>query len=283
MKSMNVGFSTLSLFMKSLEEMFEIATKDGFEYIEILCEGPYHPSMILSENKEIYSKFGINPQSMNVEINSSYDLNIYLHCPTVDLNPASMNSGIRAETIKQTKETLDLAIKLGAVAITTHPGIVHRKESRIRDMAINYTIESLKKCSKYAEECDIGFSIENMPNTDFNNGKYLGNSPQEHKHIIEEVGSLATIDWGHANTNNSPEKFLEIEKANDNYNITYFHLNDNNGNRDQHLSLGKGNADFSYEFLENVRVGIIELNDYSNVLKSREFLNDTLKSNENIE
>ncbi len=38
---MKIGFSTLALFMSPIEHCLEMAQKDGFEMIEILCEGPY--------------------------------------------------------------------------------------------------------------------------------------------------------------------------------------------------------------------------------------------------
>jgi sugar phosphate isomerase/epimerase len=237
--------------MMPLEEMLKIATKDEFDLMEILCEGPYWPRNLLKKENKKY-----------LEIFDSYDIEIMLHSPTIDLNPGSMNEGIRKETEKQTKEALNLANLIGAVAITTHPGIVHRKEERIRNLAIDYSIETLKNCQKHAEELGVTLSIENMPN----NIKYLANSPKEHEKIVSAVESSATIDWGHANTCKNSESFLNIEK------ISYFHLNDNDGMRDQHLPLGKGTADFSRKFLKNVDKGIIESNSYENVLKGKKFL-----------
>ena len=40
---MNIGFSTLSLFMKSIDGMLSTAVDDGFDIIELLAEGPYAP------------------------------------------------------------------------------------------------------------------------------------------------------------------------------------------------------------------------------------------------
>ncbi len=52
--------------------------------------------------------------------------------------------------------------------------------------------------------------------------------------------------------------------------IVYYHLNDNNGEKDQHLTLGEGNFDLN--LLNSVDKGIIELNNYQNILKSRDLL-----------
>lgn len=268
---MELGFSSLSLFMKSLEEVLEIATNDGFDLIEILCEGPYWPRNLLNPVDSSFEKFNdcdVKLNKMNLEVFDSYDIKVMLHSPTIDLNPASMNEGIRKETEKQTKEALDLASKIGAVAITTHPGIVHRREERVRKLAIEFAIDTLGNCQKYSEEIGVVFSIENMPNKP----NFLANSPQEHRLIVESIGSASTIDWGHANTYENPNEFLNIP------NISYFHLNDNMGEKDSHIPLGTGSADFSLSFLNNVKKGIIELNNYEDVLKGRKYIFDKLSS-----
>jgi sugar phosphate isomerase/epimerase len=268
---MELGFSSLSLFMKSFEEMLEIATKDGFDLIEILCEGPYWPRNLLNQENNSFEKIKeFNPRlkNMDLDIFDSYNIKLMLHSPTIDLNPASMNEGIRKETEKQTKEALDLASKIGAIAITTHPGLVHRREERIRNLALEFAIDTLTSCQNYAEDLGVTFSVENMPNKE----NFLANSPQEHSLIVDSVDCSATIDWGHANTYEHPYEFLNISK------ISYFHLNDNNGKKDSHLPLGEGTADFSLSFLKTLKKGIIELNNYEDVLKGKKYIYDKLKS-----
>ncbi len=249
---MKIGFSTLSLFMKPFEEWLETASHDGFNMMEILCEGPHTwPRIALSFDSEVFQVF------------ESYDIDIYLHSPTIDMNPASLNPGMREETLIQIKETIDLAVKIGANAITTHPGLIHRLEDRVRDMGKNYSIETLTEANNYAKDQGIIFSVENMPNR----YAYFCNNAQEHSFFIKECGSQATIDLGHANTNGDVKPFLEMK------NISYFHLSDNNGEKDQHLSLGEGNLNLN--LLKRIDNVIIELNNYQNVLKSREILINT--------
>ncbi len=251
---MKIGFSTLSLFMKSFEEWLETASQDGFNMMEILCEGPHTwPRIALSFDSKVF------------EIFESYEIDQYLHAPTIDMNPASLNPGMREETLVQIKETIDLAVEIGVLAITTHPGLIHRLEDRVRDMGKYYAIETLTQANEYANERGIILSIENMPHR----YAYFCNTAQEHQYFIEKCKCQATIDIGHANTNGDVKPFLAMK------NICYYHLSDNNGEKDQHLSLGEGNLDLN--LLRDINKVIIELNNYQNVLKSQGVLMDLQK------
>ena len=82
---MKLGFSTLSLFLKPLDEILDTAKRDGFEAIEILSEGPY-AAYNIEKNDEI------------IKISDKGNIEINIHGPTVDLNLASINEGIRRYT-----------------------------------------------------------------------------------------------------------------------------------------------------------------------------------------
>ncbi|MGZ7109153.1 MAG: sugar phosphate isomerase/epimerase family protein, partial [Methanobacterium sp.] len=112
----------------------------------------------------------------------------------------------------------------------------------------------------YAQERGIIFSVENMPNR----YAYFCNNAMEHEFFVKECGSYATVDTGHANTSDDTESFFQMKK------IAYYHLNDNDGQKDQHLALGEGT--FDLKLLNGVDKGIIELNNYEKILKSRELL-----------
>lgn len=244
---MKIGFSTLSLFMRSFEEWLETASDDGFNMMEILCEGPHTwPRIALNYGREAFQIF------------ESYDIDLYLHAPTIDMNPASLNPGMREETLKQIKETIDLAREIDAKAITTHPGLIHRLEDRVRDMGKYYSIKTLTEANQYAKDQGVTLSVENMPNR----YAYFCNTAEEHTYFLEKCGTKATVDLGHANTTGDIQPFLTLER------ISYFHLSDNNGEKDQHLSLGEGNINLN--LLKGIDNVIIELNNYQNVLKSRD-------------
>ena len=85
------------------------------------------------------------------------------------------------------------------------------------------------------DNTQVEVSVENMPVRK----SFLANSVEELETIQKETGCFLTIDTGHANTCDCLEEMLELK------NISYCHLNDNNGERDQHLSLGEGTLDLN--------------------------------------
>ena len=239
---MKLGFTTLAMFTRPNNDIIETAKKYEFEMIEILGEGPFF-------------------KNDNIEF-ANTDLEICIHSTTVDLNIASLNTGIRKESVKQMKDALDYGKKINATALTIHPGQIGRNEDRIRRYALELAIESIGELVDYS---DIVVSVENMPER----FSFLGNKVEELERIQNETGCGLTIDVGHGNTCGNCEEFLDLK------NISYCHLNDNNGVKDQHVTLGEGTLDLN--LLKKVDKGIIELNNFDNVLKSKEVIKNLLK------
>ena len=234
---MKLGFTTLALFMQPNEDIINLAKKHGFEMIEILGESPFFER----ENPE-YIDCG---------------LDVRIHAATVDINIASLNKGIRNESIKQMIQCGQYAEKIGAKTITIHPGIIGRNEPRLRNWALEISCESI---GKIIDSTNVEISVENMPVR----GKFLGNTVEEIEMIQEATDCSLTIDTGHGNTCGNLEEMLELK------NISYCHLNDNDGLKDQHVTLGEGTLDLT--LLKKIDAGIIELNNFDNVLKSKEVI-----------
>jgi len=94
--------------------------------------------------------------------------------------------------------------------------------------------------------------------------KFLGNTVEEIEMIQNETGCSLTIDTGHANTCDNLKEMLELK------NISYCHLNDNDGKKDQHITLGEGTLDLN--LLKKIDTAIIELNNFDNILKSKKVI-----------
>ena len=248
---MKLGFSLLSLFMKDVDEMLSIAVENGFDSVELLAEGPYRQDILLGK-KEV------------TEVFHSYDLDIYMHAVNVDINLASLNEGIRRESVKQTKQCLDLADEIGAIGVTAHPGKIGGPEKYLREMALGFLTESTHELVAYAEDKEAKISIENMPER----FSYLGNRAYELEKLTNETGCSITIDLGHVNTCEDQLSFFKIP------NIVYNHINDNDGIKDKHQTIGEGTLDLN--LLKYVENGIIELNNFDNVMKSKKVIEEFL-------
>lgn len=236
---MKLGFTTLALFMQDNNKIIDLAKRHGFEIIEILGEGPFFEN----ENME-YKDCG---------------LDMRIHAATVDINIASLNKGIRAESVKQMIQCGQYAESINANTITVHPGIIGRNEPRLRKWALEFAVESI---GEIIDNTNVEISVENMPVR----GKFLGNTVEEIEMIQEATGCSLTIDTGHGNTCGNLEEMLSLK------NISYCHLNDNDGLKDQHITLGEGTLDLS--LLKKIDTAIIELNNFDNILKSKEVIDN---------
>ena len=208
-------------------------------YIQILGEGPFFEN----ENME-YRDCG---------------LDVRIHAATVDINIASLNRGIRNESVRQMIQCGQYAETIGAKTITVHPGIIGRNEPRLRNAALEFAVESV---GEIIDNTNVEVSVENMPVR----GKFLANTVEEIEMIQQETGCSLTIDTGHGNTCGNLEEMLSLK------NISYCHLNDNDGVKDQHITLGEGTLDLN--LLKRIDTAIIELNNFDNVLKSKEVIDN---------
>lgn len=234
---MKLGFTTLSLFMEDNNKIIDLAKRHGFEIIEILGEGPFF-------------------EKDNFEFRDC-GLDMRIHAATVDINIASLNKGIRNESVKQMIQCGQYAEKINAKTITVHPGIIGRNEPHLRKWALEIACESI---GEIIDNTNVEISVENMPVR----GKFLGNTVEEIEMIQEATGCSLTIDTGHGNTCGNLEEMLELK------NISYCHLNDNDGIKDQHITLGEGTLDLN--LLKKIDTAIIELNNFDNILKSQEVI-----------
>jgi len=236
---MKLGFTTLALFMEPNNDIIDLAKKHGFEIIEILGEEPFYEK----DNGEF----------------KDCGLDMRIHAPTVDINIASLNRGIRGESVRQMIQCGLYAESINAKTITVHPGIIGRNEPHLRKAALEFSIESI---GEIIDNTNVEVSVENMPVR----GKFLGNTVDEIELIQEETGCMLTIDTGHGNTCGNLEDMLNLK------NISYCHLNDNNGVKDQHITIGDGTLDLN--LLKKIDTAIIELNNFDNILKSKEIIDN---------
>ena len=167
----------------------------------------------------------------------SLGLEITVHGPFSDLNPASLVDPIRVETVRQIEQCVELSADFTDVVVI-HPGILSPLGSQMPDRAWERNVEALKALAAHAQEHGVRLCLENMPDMK----KLLCRSPEELFGMVEAVGmdSLSTtFDAGHAHTTKNIAGYLK-EKAR----IGHVHIHDNRGVRDEHLALGDGTVDW---------------------------------------
>ncbi len=167
-------------------------------------------------------------------------MGVSLHAPFSDINIASLNNGIRNESLRQIKKSIDLADYLSADTVTLHSGRISPLSMRFREKAWELNINGLKTLANYAKKKNVNLCLENSSN-------YYGLfccSIDEVKEVLKSVENLYfTLDTGHANTCSNVFEFLEFLEKTKN-----IHLHDNNGKNDEHLAIGHGNIDFKSFF-----------------------------------
>lgn len=246
---MKIGVSTLALFPMSLEEILDYLKSIKLEYIEIIKEYPYH--------------------SIDPEVVNSYNFKTSVHSPLSDINIASLNESIRKASIKEIKDSINLASKIDASVVVVHPGHMAFLAREFPDEIMKNSLKSLKECSKYAEEHGISLCVENMPDME---GLICKNLDELYE-LTHELEVLMTLDVGHAhNMGLSVDEMLKYD------NIGHIHLSDNDGSFDNHDAIGSKNIDFELLFksLNNGKfegVCVIEVKKQDEILNSLDYIN----------
>lgn len=175
-----IFFSSMLMWNASLDQIFSMAYKNGFDGIELWAEQFSAREYSIDEYKKL---------------SSLYPVKTIVHSYSKDLNLASLNKGILKASIQETKKGIDLANELGAYEITVHPG----QRALPVDIEGYYhrLYSSLEEIYMYAKERLIDISLEIMEK----DGKNFIVNPEE---MIKLTGSMFdkfyyTLDVAHCN------------------------------------------------------------------------------------
>lgn len=225
-----ISFSSIDMLSSPKEWMYRLE-EEGFQGWEIIDEGSQRLEGEFKEKvKEIYE---------------TTNLKLSLHAPFSDLNIASLNERIWEESIKQIRGSISEIHELIEICVV-HPGNYSPLSIQMPEKAKKKEFEALKILAKYASEYGIRVAVENMTSIEM----LLGKNPEEMKRIMREVGmdNLGVcLDTGHANMTKTLNKWLRYDLD---LKIIHMHANDNFGEKDEHLPLGKGNIDWKRLFDE---------------------------------
>lgn|GEM_PF-902875 len=226
---MKIGVSSSVYLHDNLENALKKISKLGLKYVEIWGEPPH---LWLDHIDYSYLK-------KITQLLYKYNLKPSYHGPAHDVDITSMNPGIKKESIKQHKRSLDIAKFLGVDVYVIHAGSFYPGDKDVVKKGLDRLYKSIDELLTLAENNNIVLAVENHPVNE--NGIF--NNPKMMKKVLKDFESpylKATLDIGHANLTKFPVIEYIKELGND---IKHIHINDNDGLEDLHLAYGEGNID----------------------------------------
>ncbi len=217
---MKLGISFHPGFMMPWRSLVNIATRAGVSVVEIKADDP-----------KLRGMGGVRRLK---DLLSSYDFELVVHAPYIDLNPASLNPLILATTRRILAGSIRLAETLEAQHLICHPGTFPPEYHRsLRRRALLNMTQLIRQLAQQATNSNIDLLIENLPRGE---ASPLVSTPEELRDFIGQVNVGIALDLGHANTMGDPQQFISVLAGA----IKVVHLHDNHGETDEHLPLGRG-------------------------------------------
>lgn len=246
----------------------------------------------LSEILQIYNKLGIKNVELGVCLDSTlnaqelikkYDFNYIVHhlfpppkIPFI-VNLASENDAILKRSLVQMENSIDFCQKNNISLLSFHSGFRSDPDSRFKfnfnkisdyEISFNIFVDSLKEIVNYAEERTVNVAIENnvLAEHNLNNGRndiLLMCELWEYQKLfknsnLRKLGLL--LDLGHlkvtANSLNfDMDKFIYNLKDK----VYALHIHENNGIKDEHLCVKKGDWALTMinKYFKNEKIPII--------------------------
>ncbi|MEW5766652.1 MAG: sugar phosphate isomerase/epimerase family protein [bacterium] len=264
-----IGMSTSNLAITAnLKESIEFAQRHSFNCLEIWADFPHAYPDYTKKNERKTIKKMANNNGMDVAV----------HSPMFNINIASLNPGIRAESIRQVKSSIDLAADLEAKIVVLHPGTTPFPLPAVKKAAQELNLEAMNACLTLAKKRGVELALENIGLSE----KNLDSSLNEFCLLVETLGVGVAFDLAHAYLSWGIPATLERLKEK----IIHVHINDAKEGKDSHLPVGLGEIDYSIvkDFLSQFEgMMIIEVfypqDLEGGILRSREKLLEVLNRN----
>ncbi len=159
-----------------------------------------------------------------------------MHAPICDLNIGAMSDRLLSASMAEILGNIASAVKIGAVTVTVHPGLCSMAVKGTEEKATARTKQSLRMIDRYAQDLGACVVIENMPEVPF----FLGRTAESLADLVDGTDLSICFDIGHANTTGQIDAMIDLLGDR----IRNIHIHDNNGARDEHLTIGDGSIDF---------------------------------------
>lgn len=201
-KNYDVGVSTLWMptkmdGQKSIFDSLERVIDKGFDAIEIV-PGRF-PRANYPRDK---TSVGFSPDKIGekflgkLEEALAFFGTVAVHSPHMELNIASMNKGIRKESVRQFTRCIDIGERIGADVITFHHGGAVGGTNPELEPLIDHNVKFGRKAARRAEETGIEMGYEVL------GGTIADRELELLKETISRIGSPKfgiNLDVGHVN------------------------------------------------------------------------------------
>jgi len=153
--ALKLGAASISfLWNAPLSESWRSIADLGYRYIEALSAPPHFWPRGMGEKERTTIR----------ELAAGYGLEIVALNPTgQDINMASTNPGIHAETVAQLKEQIKLAHDLGAKIVVIPAGRLHSLVPAPLERVRQLVKDAIQACLDDAAKYEIYFGLENVP------------------------------------------------------------------------------------------------------------------------
>lgn len=234
---MKIGLSGLLFYRITVEEAVSHIAGLGADCVEIIFDVPHFPP-----------RFSMDKLRGLKKTVDSCGLEISVHGPIWDFNPASWHQEIRSLALKKMKQSIDVCRALGGDIVVMHPGRCPIPQiNKLLRMTKAWFVDFTSECLKHAKSHDIKLALENFPT----NSEHPYSSPNDMVALVRKLDGLGiAFDVGHAFLHkrreniSSPEKKIAEEIKLIGEHLIHVHIHDNHGSWDEHLIPGDGVTDF---------------------------------------
>lgn len=215
----NIYFSSTLLWNFPMESIMKFASIHEYEGIEIWSQHFWFKQFSIEEI---------------IKLKEKYKLEMLVHSASWDLNIASINEGIRNQSIEEIKRSILFSKEIEAKDITIHPG----RESinnKLNNWHKEILSESLKIIAEFAYKNSVKLSLELMETE----SKEIVCTPEFINSTVKKVGFPMgiTFDIAHLKKEELMESYIDELK-----NIDKIHVSNKKGNT-YHVPLAEGDYD----------------------------------------
>ena len=215
-----IGVSSVTFANENIEATLARVSKE-FDHWEIISEGEHYLPLVSRRLKDIAP---------------SYNVKFSVHAPMSDLNIAALSERLREAAVMEVIAAVEHAIELDAKTVTFHPGYLSMVTPGQEARSLEKAKRSMRTIDRLMTEFGITACAENMPSFNF----MMARTAKELLEIVDGTDMKICFDIGHANTTNQIDEFIDLLGDR----IRNIHIHDNNGDNDDHKTIGDGNIDF---------------------------------------